>query len=246
MIYKLCKRITSHTYCYYSNPAVRFQAFAFLPGFPGKMFENTAEKCKSGKNSLDFIPRRGYNSLVWNVCDNIPYISNVGWFGTSDMIDIILHEPEIPMNTGNIARTCACTGARLHLIKPLGFDISDKAVKRAGLDYWQYVDISVYEDLDDFFAKNGDENLWLATTKAPRGYADAPLLGDVKLMFGKETAGLPEWLREKYRDRCIRIPMIGPVRSLNLANSVAVLCYEALRQQGFPNLKSTGSMLEEL
>ena len=161
------------------------------------------------------------------------------------MIDIILHEPEIPMNTGNIARTCACTGARLHLIKPLGFDISEKAVKRAGLDYWQYVDISVYDDLDDFFAKNGDDNLWLATTKAPRGYAEAPLLGDVKLMFGKETAGLPEWLREKYRDRCIRIPMIGPVRSLNLANSVAILCYEALRQQGFPNLKSTGSMLQE-
>jgi len=112
------------------------------------------------------------------------------------MIDIILHEPEIPMNTGNIARTCACTGARLHLIRPLGFDVSEKAVKRAGLDYWQYVDISVYENLEAYFAENGDENLWLATTKAPRGYADAPLLGDVKLMFGKETAGLPEWLRE--------------------------------------------------
>ena len=161
------------------------------------------------------------------------------------MFNIVLLEPEIPANTGNIGRTCVSTGARLHLIKPLGFDISEKAVKRAGLDYWQYVDISVYEDLDDFFAKNGDDNLWLATTKAPRGYAEAPLLGDVKLMFGKETAGLPEWLREKYRDRCIRIPMIGPVRSLNLANSVAILCYEALRQQGFPNLKSTGSMLEE-
>jgi len=149
------------------------------------------------------------------------------------------------MNTGNIARTCACTGARLHLIQPLGFDISEKAVKRAGLDYWQYVDISVYENLDDYFAKNGDDGLFLATTKAPRAYSEASLTGDVKLMFGKETAGLPEWLREKYRDRCIRIPMIGPVRSLNLANSVAILCYEALRQQGFPNLKSTGSMLEE-
>ena len=161
------------------------------------------------------------------------------------MIDIILHEPEIPMNTGNIARTCACTGARLHLIRPLGFDISDRAVKRAGLDYWQYVDLSVYDDLDDFFAKHGDENLWLATTKAPQPSAQADFLGDVKLMFGKETAGLPEWLRERYRDRCIRIPMIGPVRSLNLANSVAILCYEALRQQGFPNLKSTGSMLDD-
>ena len=158
------------------------------------------------------------------------------------MIDIILHEPEIPMNTGNIARTCACTGARLHLIRPLGFDISDRAVKRAGLDYWQYLDLTVYDSLDDYFARNGDDGLWLATTKAPLCYADAPLTGDVKLMFGKETAGLPEWLREKYRGRCLRIPMTGPVRSLNLANSVAILCYEALRQQGFPDLKKTGSM----
>ncbi len=149
------------------------------------------------------------------------------------------------MNTGNIARTCACTGARLHLVRPLGFEISDSAVRRAGLDYWKYVDISVYDGLDDYFSKCGDEDLWLATTKAPRGYAQADLSGDVKLMFGKETAGLPEWLREKYRDRCVRIPMIGPVRSLNLANSVAILCYEALRQQGFPGLKAFGEMKGE-
>lgn len=161
------------------------------------------------------------------------------------MIDIILLEPEIPMNTGNIARTCACTGARLHLIRPLGFDISDRAVRRAGLDYWQYLDLSVYDSWDEFVGKNGDENLWLATTKAPRCYAEADLTGDVKLLLGKETAGLPESLRERYRERCIRIPMAGPVRSLNLANSAAILCYEALRQQGFPNLKTTGSMLEE-
>ena len=162
------------------------------------------------------------------------------------MIDIILHEPEIPMNTGNIARTCACTGARLHLIRPLGFDISDRAVKRAGLDYWPYVALFVYDSLEDFFRQNGDENLWLATTKAPRDYSAADFrTGGVKLMFGKETAGLPAWLREKYRERCLRIPMAGPVRSLNLANSVAVLCYEALRQQGFPNLKSEGTMAEE-
>ena len=164
--------------------------------------------------------------------------------GARPVIDIILLEPEIPMNTGNIARTCACTGARLHLIKPLGFDISDRAVKRAGLDYWQYVDISVYENIEEFFAKNGDENLWLATTKAPQSYDKADLSGDVKLLFGKETAGLPEYLREKYRQRCIRIPMAGPVRSLNLANSVAILCYEALRQQGFPGLEGEGSMAE--
>ncbi|MEF9971586.1 MAG: tRNA (cytidine(34)-2'-O)-methyltransferase [Oscillospiraceae bacterium] len=158
------------------------------------------------------------------------------------MIDIILVEPEIPSNTGNISRTCAVTGARLHLIQPLGFDISDKAVKRAGLDYWEFLDISVYKNLDEFFEKNGDENLWLATTKAPQSYVEADLTGDVKLMFGKETAGLPEYLRERYRSRCIRIPMRDETRSLNLSNSVAILCYEALRQQGFPGLSGKGSM----
>lgn len=160
------------------------------------------------------------------------------------MLDIVLVEPEIPHNTGAIARTCACTGARLHLIKPLGFDISDKAVKRCGLDYWYLVDISVYEDLDEYFSKNGDNNLYLATTKAPMPYHEADLSGDITLMFGKETAGLPQWLREKYHDRCIRIPMINDARSLNLSNSVAVLAYEALRQQGFPGLINTGSMAE--
>jgi tRNA (cytidine/uridine-2'-O-)-methyltransferase len=161
------------------------------------------------------------------------------------MIDIILVEPEIPMNTGNIARTCAATGSRLHLIKPLGFDISDKAVKRAGLDYWHLVEVLVYDSVEDFFAKNGDENLYLATTKAPRSYDGVDMTGDVKLMFGKETAGLPEYLREKYRDRCVRIPIREEARSLNLANSVAILCFEVLRQQGFPHLKSTGSMMDK-
>ena len=135
------------------------------------------------------------------------------------MVDIVLVEPEIPNNTGAIARTCACTGSRLHLIKPLGFDISDRAVKRAGLDYWHLVDISVYEHIDEYFAKNGDENLWLLTTKAKVSYADADLSAPkVTLMFGKETKGLPEWLRAE-------------ARSLNLSNSAAILCYEALRQQ---------------
>jgi len=160
------------------------------------------------------------------------------------MIDIILLEPEIPQNTGNIARTCAATGARLHLIKPLGFDISDRAVKRAGLDYWHLMELHVYENIDEFFAKNGDDNLWLLTTKAPRSYAEADFSGDVKLMFGKETAGLPEWLREKYRDRCIRIPMREEARSLNLGNSAAIVCYEALKQQNFPGLLGTGSMAD--
>lgn len=161
------------------------------------------------------------------------------------MVDIILVEPEIPSNTGNISRTCSVTGARLHLIEPLGFDISDKALKRAGLDYWSMLDVSVYKNLDEFFAKWGDDNLWLATTKAPISYDKADFSGDVKLMFGKETAGLPEELRERYRDRCIRIPMKDSARSLNLSNSVAILCYEALRQQGFPGLSGEGSMLSK-
>ena len=161
------------------------------------------------------------------------------------MVDIILVEPEIPANTGNISRTCAVTGARLHLIEPLGFDISDKALKRAGLDYWQYLDVSVYKNVEEYFEKNGDDNLWLATTKAPRSYAQADFTGDVKLMFGKETAGLPEALRERYRDRCVRIPMRDTLRSLNLSNSVAILCYEALRQQGFPGLTGFGSMAQD-
>ncbi len=158
------------------------------------------------------------------------------------MIDIVLVEPEIPMNTGNIARTCAATGARLHLIKPLGFDISDRAVKRAGLDYWPLVDLHVYENIEEYFAQNGDGNIYLATTKAPCGYAEADLKGDVALLFGKETAGLPLYLREKYYDRCVRIPIRAEARSLNLANSVAILCYEALRQQGFPSLRDYGEM----
>lgn len=159
------------------------------------------------------------------------------------MLNIVLVEPEIPHNTGAVARTCAATGARLHLIKPLGFDISDKAVKRCGLDYWPLVDLTVYENLEEYFGKNGDENLYLATTKAPRAYAEADLSGkNVTLMFGKETAGLPQWLREKYREKCIRIPMIDEARSLNLSNSVAILAYETLRQQGFPGLLGVGEM----
>ena len=162
------------------------------------------------------------------------------------MLDIVLVEPEIPHNTGAIARTCAATGARLHLIKPLGFDISDKAVKRCGLDYWYLVDLHVHENLDAYFAENGDAALYLATTKAPRAFTEVDLSGaHVTLMFGKETAGLPQWLREKYRDRCIRIPMISDARSLNLSNSVAILAYETLRQQGFPGLLGTGSMAGE-
>ena len=160
------------------------------------------------------------------------------------MVNIVLVEPEIPMNTGNIARTCAATRSRLHLIRPLGFDISDKAVKRAGLDYWHMVDLHVYDSLDDFFAQNPDPDLWLATTKAPRSYHQAEFRPGCWLFFGKETAGLPQWFREKHHDRCIRIPMREDARSLNLANSVAVLTYEALRQTGFPDLSGEGEMAD--
>ena len=158
------------------------------------------------------------------------------------MVNIVLVEPEIPMNTGNIARTCAATRSRLHLVKPLGFDISDRAVKRAGLDYWPMVDITVYEDLDEFLKLHGDEDLWLTTTKAPRPYTQARFNDGCWLLFGKETAGLPEFLRLRYADRCIRLPMREEARSLNLANTAAVLCYEALRQQGFPSLEGAGEM----
>ena len=160
------------------------------------------------------------------------------------MVDIVLVEPEIPNNTGAIARTCACTGSRLHLIKPLGFDISDRAVKRAGLDYWHLVDISVYENIDEYFAKNGDENLWLLTTKAKVSYADADLSAPkVTLMFGKETKGLPESLLAERYDECVRIPIRAEARSLNLSNSVAVGVFEALRQQDFPHLLDQGKMV---
>ena len=158
------------------------------------------------------------------------------------MLNIVLVEPEIPQNTGNIARTCAATRSRLHLVKPLGFVISDRAVKRAGLDYWHMVDLRVYNSLDHFFTVNPGPDLWLATTKAPRDYTQAQYREGCWLMFGKETAGLPEDLRQRWYDRCVRIPMRPDARSLNLANSVAVLTYEALRQQGFPELSGVGEM----
>lgn len=152
------------------------------------------------------------------------------------MIDIVLYEPEIPSNTGNIARTCAATGANLHLIQPLGFDISDKAVKRAGLDYWHLVNLSVYENLDDFFTQHTTEYLWLSTTKGDTVYSDADFSEGAMFLFGKETAGLPDEIRNRFSHRLLRIPMRAEARSLNLSNSVSILCFEALRQQGFPQL----------
>lgn len=158
------------------------------------------------------------------------------------MLNIVLVEPEIPMNTGNIARTCAATRSRLHLIKPLGFDISDKAVKRAGLDYWHMVDLHVYENLEDFFSRTRAQDIWLATSKAPRPYTRARFQEGCYLMFGKETRGLSEELRTAHAERCIRIPIREEARCLNLANSVAILAYEALRQWDFPGLLEEGGM----
>ena len=158
------------------------------------------------------------------------------------MLNIVLFEPEIPQNTGNIARTCAVTGSRLHLIKPLGFDISEKAVRRAGLDYWHLVDLHVYENLEDFFLQTGAEDIWLATTKAPRPYTQAVFRDGCYLIFGKETVGLPEAFRQAHRDRCIRIPIRAEARCLNLSNSAAILAYEALRQLDFPGLTGEGEM----
>ena len=158
------------------------------------------------------------------------------------MLNIVLVEPEIPMNTGNIARTCAATRSRLHLVKPLGFDISDKAVKRAGLDYWHMVEVLDYENLADFFARNKVEEMWCLSTKAPRSYVEADYRDGCYLFFGKETKGLPEDFLEAHRESCVRIPMRDTARSLNLSNAVAITVFEALRQLEFPGLQDFGKM----
>lgn len=158
------------------------------------------------------------------------------------MFNIVLVEPEIPQNTGNIARTCAATGAKLHIVKPMGFTIDDKKLKRAGLDYWHLLGVVYYENLDDFFAKNPDGRFFYATTKGLNTYADVNYQDGDYILFGKETKGLPEDLLYQNREHCIRIPMIDAARSLNLSNSVAVVVYEALRQTGFSGLLDAGSL----
>ena len=159
-------------------------------------------------------------------------------------LNIVLVEPEIPQNTGNIARTCAATGSVLHLTRPLGFDISEKAVRRAGLDYWHLVDVRVYDNLEDFFQKNHVEQMWCLSTKAPRAYAEAAFQDGCYLFFGKETRGLPEDLLAAHYDSCVRIPIRAEARSLNLSNSAAIGVFEALRQQQFPHLKTEGKMAD--
>jgi len=158
------------------------------------------------------------------------------------VLNIVLVEPEIPQNCGNIARTCAATGSRLHLVRPLGFDISEKAVRRAGLDYWHLVEVIDYEGLDDFFARNAVQEMWCLSTKAPRCYTEATFHDGCYLFFGKETKGLPEPFLEAHRESCMRIPMRPQARSLNLSNAVAITVYEALRQLSFPGLQDFGKM----
>lgn len=160
------------------------------------------------------------------------------------MLNIVLVEPEIPQNCGNIARTCAAIGARLHLIRPLGFDVSEKAVRRAGLDYWNLVQVQDYQNLDDFFRRNDVRQMWCLSTKAPRCYTEARYEDGCYLFFGKETKGLPEDFLARHYDTCVRIPMRAEARSLNLSNAVAITAYEALRQLSFPSLQDFGKMRE--
>lgn len=156
-------------------------------------------------------------------------------------INIVLHEPEIPQNTGNIARTCAATGAALHIIRPMGFEIDDKKLKRAGLDYWHQLDITYYDGIDDFYERNSGAEVFYFSTKAPRRHTDVSYPERVFLMFGKETRGLPETVLQKNPDQCVRIPMRENLRSLNLSNAVAIAVYEAFRQRDFLGLVDEGS-----
>ena len=157
------------------------------------------------------------------------------------ILNIVLVEPQIPQNTGNIARTCAVTGAKLHIVKPMGFTVDDKKLKRAGLDYWHYLDITYYENLDDFFSKNDGEFFYF-TTKGQHRYSDVEYKDNSYLIFGREDAGLPEELLVKNPDTCVRIPMRSDIRSLNLSNSVAIGVYEVLRQWDFPELQNSGEL----
>ena len=157
-------------------------------------------------------------------------------------MNIVLHEPEIPQNTGNISRTCAVTHSTLHLIQPLGFSVDDKYLKRSGLDYWQYLDVRYYENFEDFIEKNPGAKIYMATTKAKKIYTDVSYSENDYIMFGKESAGIPEEILLDYKDTSIRIPMYDDLRSLNLSNSVAIILYEALRQQGFKGLTTEGQL----
>ena len=158
------------------------------------------------------------------------------------MLNIVLFEPEIPANTGNIGRTCVATNTRLHLIEPLGFRLNEKNLKRAGMDYWNDLDVTTYINYEDFLEKNPNAKINMATTKAKNVYTEVQYEPDCYIMFGKESAGIPEEILVDHKDTCIRIPMVGDIRSLNLGNSVAIVLYEALRQNGFENMTTEGHL----
>ncbi len=158
------------------------------------------------------------------------------------MLNIVLHEPEIPANTGNIGRTCVAAGARLHLIEPLGFRLDEKSLKRAGMDYWKDLDVTTYIDYQDFLNRNPGARIYMATTKASAVYTDVWYEPDCYIMFGKESAGIPEEILVEHQETCVRIPMMGEIRSLNLGNSVAIVLYEALRQNGFAGMSTEGHL----
>ena len=160
------------------------------------------------------------------------------------MLNIVLHEPEIPANTGNIGRTCVATNTRLHLIEPLGFRLNEKNLKRAGMDYWEHLDVRTYIDHNDFLEKNPGAKIYMATTKAPKVYTEVNYESDCYIMFGKESAGIPEEILVDHKKDCVRIPMVGDIRSLNLGNSVAIVLYEALRQNGFAGMNLEGHLHE--
>lgn len=158
------------------------------------------------------------------------------------MLNIVLHEPEIPANTGNIGRTCVAANTRLHLIEPLGFKLNEKALKRAGMDYWSDLDVTTYIDFKDFLEKNPGARIYMATTKAQKVYTEVEYEPDCFIMFGKESAGIPEDILVEHKEDCVRIPMVGDIRSLNLGNSVAVILYEALRQNRFSDMNLEGHL----
>ena len=158
------------------------------------------------------------------------------------MLNIVLYEPEIPANTGNIGRTCVATGTRLHLIEPLGFKLNEKALKRAGMDYWSQLEVERYVNYEDFLQRNPGAKIYMATTKAKKIYSEASYEPDCYIMFGKESAGIPEEILVEHPEECVRIPMIGETRSLNLSNSVAIVLYEALRQNQFDHMKLEGDL----
>ncbi len=157
-------------------------------------------------------------------------------------LNIVLLEPEMPANTGNIGRTCVATGTVLHLIEPLGFHLDDRSIKRAGMDYWHKLDVRRYINYEDFLEKNPGAIIYMATTKARKVYTEVAYEDDCYIMFGKESAGIPEEILKQNKERCVRIPMNEEIRSLNLSNSVAIMLYEALRQQGFKNMELTGDL----